>query len=150
MKTKTFLSTLVTCLALLGSTVLFSFSKGGDTLEVYLNGKQLLQQNIHMDKSVKTVQLSTLSDKDKVEVYYSHCGYAGKNRTLTVKDEKDNLLKEFKFVDVNTGRGAMSFILKDVKNTGITKLKLYYSSKEMPGSKLLTILSLNNQHTAMR
>ncbi len=129
-------------------TALFSFDGkgGGDTLEIYLNGKQVLQQFVHADNSVKTLQLTAASGNDKVEVYYSHCGVAGKNRTITIRDEKNKLLKEFKFADVKVNRSAMSFNLKDIadfQKGKITKLNLYYSSKEIPGGKLLAAINFS-------
>lgn len=129
-------------------TALVSFSGkgGGDALEIYLNGKQVLQQFLHVDNSVKTLQLTAAANSDKVDVYYSHCGVTGKNRTITVRDEKNKLLKEFMFADVKTNRSAMSFNLKDIadfQKTKITKLNLYYSSKEIPGGKLLAAINFS-------
>jgi hypothetical protein len=130
-------------LSLLTAFVLFAFStlKGGDTLEIYAGGKQLLQQFYYGDNNVKTVELTEPSANDKIEVYYSHCGVPGKSRVLTIKDNKDNVLKQLKFTDVNVKRDPMAFNLKDVHKKGVSSLKLYYTSKEIPGGKLLAVLN---------
>ncbi len=132
---------------------LFSFAGkgGGDVLEIYLNGKQVFQQFVHAENSVKTLKLTAATNTDKVDVYYSHCGVTGKNRIITVKDEKNKLIKEFKFKDVNTNRSAMSFNLKDVNGAqkNGTKLNLYYSSKEIPGGKLLAAINLAGNETTV-
>jgi hypothetical protein len=137
-------SLMTLALSLLTASVLFSFSalKGGDTLEIYAGGKQLLQQFYHGDNVVKTLQLTQPSANEKIEVYYSHCGVSGKSRVLTIKDNKDNLLKELKFADVKAQRDPMSFSLKDVQKKEVSSLRLYYTSKEIPGGKLLAVLNL--------
>ena len=153
MKSKNFKSLVIASSMVFLCATLFSFTKkgGGDVLEIYLNGKQVLQQFIHADNSVKTLKLTTVTNNDKVDVYYSHCGVTGKNRTITVKDEKNKLLKEFKFKDVNT-RSAMSFNLKDVAGAqkNGAKLNLYYSSKEIPGGKLLAAINVAGNETTAK
>ncbi|MDQ3842965.1 MAG: hypothetical protein M3342_02980, partial [Bacteroidota bacterium] len=63
MKQHGFLPILLLALPVL-CTVLCSFSgnSGGDVFEIYLNGKQVLQQFVYMDKSAKTLQLQTSGD----------------------------------------------------------------------------------------
>ena len=99
------------CLMLVFCTALFSFSnkRGGDVFEIYLNGKQVHQQFVHIDKSVKTIYLASLSDNDKIDVYYSHCGYAGKARVITIRNEKNEVIKKMEFGDGEGKRSPMSF-----------------------------------------
>lgn len=146
MKQHGFLPILLLALPVL-CTVLFSFSgnSGGDVFEIYLNGKQVLQQFVYMDKSAKTLQLQTSGDNDKIEVFYSHCGVMGKNRVLTLRNEKNELIKELKFRDVNNNRSLMGFYRRDVTNNMNTVLNLYYSSKELPAGKLLATIHWNEQ-----
>ena len=120
----------------------FSFKdkKGGDIFEVYLNGKQMLQQFVLVDKSVKTLQLTSTSENDKIEVFYSHCGHTGKSRVLTIRNEKNELIKEIKFADV-ANRSLMGFYRKDIPKNKSGKMNLYYSSKELPTAKLLATIS---------
>src|SRR5690349_4715302 len=114
-------SLLTVAMLFVTGAALFSFSnlKGCDSLEIYAGGKQLLQQFFHGDNSVKTLQLPQPATTDKIEVYYSHCGISGKNRVLTIKDNKDNLIKELKFADVKEKRDPMTFSLKDVQKKGV-------------------------------
>lgn len=146
------ISLLTAASTLMIGAALISFTniKGGDSLEIYSGGRQLLQQFFHMDKSVKTVQLNQAVADDKIEVYYSHCGASGKARVLTVKDSKENILKEYRFADVKDRRAAMSFRLKDVQRKGVNSLKLYYTSKEIPDGKLLAVLAVKNESVAVR
>src|SRR4030095_4866589 len=90
---------------------LFSFTSkfGGDSFEVWLNGKRILQQVVHVSKGVQTLHLANASASDRLDIYYSHCGQTGTNRFITVKDEKDRPLKVWKFTDATGKSAAMSF-----------------------------------------
>jgi len=133
---------------LAASLMFFSFlsPKGGDVVEIYLNGNRLMQQFVHIDNSVKSLQVTSTSVNDKLDIYYSHCGQTGTNRTITIKDEKDKVLKTWKFADA-TGKSAMTIMLKDIysmeKNNQI-KFSIVYSSKELPAGKPLATINLGS------
>lgn len=132
------------------SVMLFSFStgKGGDSFQVYFNGKLMLEQFVYVDNSVKTLQLTSTSANDKIDVYYNHCGRTGKNRMITIKDEKDKILKTWKFADA-TGKSAMTIMLKDIyglEKNNQAKFSIVYSSKELPSGKSLATVSLGNSN----
>ncbi len=120
-------------------TTIFSFTvkRGGDVFEVYLNGRQVHQQFIHADKSVKTLHLASSNDNDKIEVLYSHCGHAGKNRVITIRNEKNEPIKELKFPDAAGNRSMMAFYRKDISKNKSGIVKLYYSSRELSEGRLL-------------
>ena len=143
---------LAACLAILFTTLL-SFSFGGDSLEIYLNQKMVLQQFMHVDKSIKTIALDQ-SDYDKqLNVYYRHCGIAGKGRKISVQDESHKLVKSLQFADGADKNAGMSIKVRDLfpgKNIDGKKVQLYYSSKEMPEGKLLATLVYRNQAVAVR
>jgi hypothetical protein len=121
---------------------LFSFSpkRGGDSFEIVLNGKRVLQQFVYASKGVQTIQLIQTSDNDKLDIYYSHCGQVGKNRYITIKNEKDQPIKVWKFEDATNNNGAMSFKLKDilsVRKNKTDQFTLFYSSSELPAGRTL-------------
>ena len=126
---------------------IFSFSKerGGDSYEIYLNGKLLLQQHVLQAKAVQNLQLAQGSDNDKIEIYYSHCGQIGKARNITIKNSQNQVLKEWHFPDASSAKSTMSLKVKEVfalqKNKDGNKLNLYYSSKELPNGRLLASIS---------
>ena len=133
-------------------TASFSFTgkKGGDVFEIYLNGKQMLQQFVHADKSVKTLQLTSTNENDKIEVFYSHCGVMGKSRVLTIRNEKNELVKEIRFTDVAANRSLMGFYRKDIPASKTGRMNLYYSSKELPTAKLLATISWKENRSIAR
>jgi hypothetical protein len=125
---------------------LFSFSpkRGGDSFEIVLNGKRVLQQFVYASKSVQTIQLTSTSDNDKLDIYYNHCGQVGKNRYITIKNEKDQPIKVWKFADAADKTGAMSFKLKDIlslRRNKTDKLTVFYSSSELPSGRTLATIA---------
>lgn len=133
------------CLMLAFFCGIFSFSgkKGGDMFAIFLNGKQVHQQFVHADKSVKTLTFRSLQPSDKIEVLYSHCGHAGTNRVLAIRDAKNNLLKKFSFGDGETNMSRMGFYQKDVAAANEGKVSLFYSSTELPEGRLLATIVWN-------
>jgi len=134
---------------------LFSFSakRGGDSFEIWLNGKRMLQEFVHISKGVQTLQLTQVSGNDKLDVYYSHCGQTGNDRYITIKDEDNHALKVWKFADATGGDKAMSIRMKDIlplKKNKDSKLNLYYSSKELPQGRLLATLNTSTEGIAMK
>jgi len=131
---------------LLVCATLFSFSpkRGGDSFEIVFNGKRVLQQFVYASKGIQTIQLTQTSDNDKVDIYYSHCGQVGKNRYITIKNEKDQPIKVWKFADAVDNNAAMSFKLKDIlclKKNKTDKLNLFYSSSELPAGRTLATIA---------
>jgi hypothetical protein len=123
-------------LVIMVCAALFSFSskRGGDSFEIVLNGKRVLQQFVYASKGVQTIQL----------IYYNHCGQVGKNRYITVKNEKDQPVKIWKFADAVDKNGAMSFKLKDIlslRKNKTEKLNLFYSSSELPAGRTLAVIA---------
>ena len=136
----------VKSLLLLVCGTLFSFSPkaGGDSFEIVLNGKRVLQQFVYASKGVQTIQLTQTSDNDKLDIYYSHCGQVGKNRYITIKNEKDQPIKVWKLADAADKNGAMSFKLKDIlslRKNKTDKLNLFYSSSELPAGRTLATIA---------
>jgi len=131
---------------LLFCVTLFSFSTktGGDSFEIVLNGKRVLQQFVYASKGVQTIQLTPTSDNDKLDIYYNHCGRVGKTRYITIKNEKDQPIKVWKVADATDNNGVMSFKLKDIlslRTNKTDKLNLFYSSSELPAGRTLATIA---------
>jgi hypothetical protein len=137
-----------TALFVAASVLLFSFStnKGGDSFEILLNGKRVVQQYVYMMKGLPQVSVSLNSPDDRLDVYYTHCGVTGKERYLTILNERNRALKVWKYNDATNGNAAMVLKLKDI--AALEKngegLFLSYSSKELPGGRTLAHLDVNS------
>jgi hypothetical protein len=128
--------------------ILFSFTEklGGDSYTIYLNDRLLLKEYVHDIKNVKSISLSESSANDVLKINYSHCGKIGVARNISIKDAQNKILKTWTFQDVEgNALPTMSFKVKEIvalqKNKG-TKLNLVYSSKELPGGRLLAAIEI--------
>jgi hypothetical protein len=130
------------------SVTLFSFKtgKGGDSFTIHLNNKLVLQQHLYGDKTVKSLTLQASNSNDELRISFSHCGKVGKSRMLTIKDQNNKLLKQWRFEDTN---GSMTCKVKDILGLekGNTTLQLFYSSAEMPKGHVLVSIVAENRST---
>jgi len=142
-------------------TVLFSFTFktaetvfGGEGFEVYLNNKLILQQYGKEMNTVKTVQLDQSASNGELAIRYYHCGQPGKSRVVTIKDEQNVVLKEWKFGDAKDASAKVCCNVKDIlalpKIKAGKKVNLYYSSAELPNGRLLAILASVNKNNAVQ
>ena len=127
--------------------MLFSFSTpwGGEGFQIFLNNKVVLQQFGDDMNTVKTLNLAQASPNDEISVRYHHCGKVGKNRIITVKDEKDKVLKQWKFSNSSEVLDPMTCKVKDIlglKNSKGSILKLYYSSSELTKERQLAAIKV--------
>lgn len=134
-------------------TTLFSFSirTGGEGFEIYLNSKMVLQQYGNQMNNVKSLQLDQGSYNDELTIKYHHCGKVGKNRVITIKDSKNNVLKQWHFDNATDATNSMTCKVKDIldlqKKNSSTTINLYYSSSELPKGRLLTSITKGNTNT---
>jgi hypothetical protein len=122
----------------------FTFKKGGEGFEIFLNQQVLTQQFGNELNTVKSLSLNhSLSGKNLI-IKYHHCGQTGTNRAIAIRDDKSNLLKEWQYPDAGSSNKGMLIpvneLLKLQKLTGNYKLTLYYSSSELPKGRALAIL----------
>ncbi len=135
----------LTAVAVLG--LLFSFTSprpGGEGFEIFLNNKPVVQKFGTKMNVVETLKLDQSNANDELSVRYYHCGRVGKDRTITLKDANDQVLKQWKFTDVSNASASMSCKVKDILalQKGKDKtIKLYYASTELPkGRQLASIV----------
>jgi hypothetical protein len=144
---KSIISKTFTLVAIAATLLSFTANFGGEGFEIYLNGKIVLQQFGKDMEQVKTLQLQSASSNDKLTIRYHHCGRVGKNRTLTIKDGQNNLVKEWRFKDAASSAADMSCHMQDLlslKKGNNNVLNLYYSSSELPKGRQLASLILQN------
>lgn len=126
----------------------FSNKMGGDSFEVYINKKLVIQQYVPKGEAVKSLQLDQANYNDEMEVYYNHCGRTGTGRIISLRDSQNKILKEWRFQDTPGAKTNMACNVKDILSTqklngGIT-LQLYYSSNELPDGRLLASIVVAN------
>ena len=133
-------------------TTLFSFTPkpGGEGFEIYLNNRLLVQRFGNEMNNSSNLQLASATANDQLVIKYHHCGQVGKNRVVTIKDEQNNILKEFRYTDASKPVLAISVPVKDLLalKKGNTVLKMYYTSAELPKGRMLTSISTSTAITA--
>ena len=127
---------------------LFSFTEnpGGESFEVFLNGKLMISQHV-MQKETATLAIDPRAERDEIKVTYNHCGQTGKDRTVTITNAQNKVLKTFHFADA----ASMTFTVKDLGLTASsakTNLNLVYASKELPKGRLLAAITLSKNTQA--
>ena len=123
---------------------------GGEGFEVYLNNKLVLQQFGEKMNVVKTLQLDQSESNGQLAIRYYHCGQPGRSRTVTIKDENNAVLKEWKFGDTKDVAAKLCCNVKDILSlpklrTG-KKVQLYYTSTQLPKGRLLAMLTTANKN----
>ena len=139
---------------IIAGITLFSFSSpsGGDRFEVYLNKKLIFQEFVHLseNKKVKTFQLNRNNLSGQIDVVYSHCGQAGKNRSIKITNSENQVVREWNFGNGKDHNATMNFQVKDLllaeKAKSAEQLNLYYASEQIPNGKLLASITLVNNN----
>lgn len=128
----------------------FSAKAGGDMYEIYLNNKLLLKQFVTQPINIKNLELDKANANDRLVIIYSHCGQTGKGRTIAIKDDKGNILKEWKFANATGSNESMVIPVKELlllaKNNHKIHLSLYYAAQELPKGRMLTSMDLVNSN----
>ena len=138
----------------LGATLSSFTYMGGDSYTISLNNKQIVKERVHGQVSVPTVSLDKAIATDEYQIFYSECGQIGKTRSLSIRDEKNKTLKEFKFTDVTGGEHTPMALkagdLTALQQKGSGKLKLIYVSATHEDGQLLAYLVFKSNNTAAR
>ena len=122
----------------------FTTAGGGDEFQLFVGNKMVIQQYIYNDKAVKHLELAPANYNEKISFRYMHCGQAGKNRMITLKDKDGNVMKQWSFANPATSENAMICNAKEIMDIQVKKgdrLQVYYSSVEIPKGKLLVTIS---------
>jgi len=139
------------------TTFSFAAIAGGDTYEIYLNKKLVFKQRVLNASAIdlNSLQLTKANYNDELVIYYSHCGVTGTGRSIEIKDDQNNVLKEWKYKDANSSNTAMTIPVKEIlelqKNNPKAVLNLYYfSSKYLPKGRMLASIKTQEKNTVMR
>lgn len=126
-------------------TIFINNSFGGEGFEVYLNDKLILQQYGEKMNTVKTLELDQSASNGELAIRYYHCGRPGKRRVVTIKDEQNVVLKEWRFGDAKDVSARVSCNVKDIfalpKFKAGKKVNLFYAASELPNGRLLATLT---------
>ncbi len=138
-------------------SILFSFSNitGAHSVQVYLDSKLVIDQYVNTEKDAPTLLVNPAENYRQLIVKYSECGRTVTGRTITIKDDNNKVLKDWKFEGATSGfEKSMACSLKDIaalKQKGGDALKLYYSSNEFPeGQQIAKLVMEGEAKTALK
>lgn len=128
--------------------------RGGESFEIYLGKTRLVQQFLHMDKSIKAIDLSSASASDVLKVSYNHCGQTGTSRTLSLKNNT-TIVKQWKFADIKEGASPNMVIsvtnIQTVQKAHKGKrLSLFYTSDLLKEGKVLATIAQRDVSASIR
>lgn len=119
---------------------------GGEHFQVYLNNKLVMVKHVSEPTSVMNL-LDKVGSRDEIIIHYSHCGTRGKNRHITLRNEKGKVVKEWSFNDEKDGMVIpANEIAAFQKQFG--QLTLTYSSTELPKGRALASLNGTGKNLA--
>lgn len=132
--------------ALAVSVLSFTTNFGLDSYEIYLNNKIILKQTVNQPLSLRVLQLKEANKSDQLKIIYRHCtkSGAGTDRSITIKDEKGNILKRWAFANTAGSDAGMSIPVKELLNVEKTyaghELSIHYTAQELPAGEMLSML----------
>jgi hypothetical protein len=133
----------------------FTAKAGGEGFEIYLNNKLILWQAVNKPFTLHSLQLDKANKDDQLVIYYHHCGSTGTDRTIVIKDDKGNTIKEWKFADASgSNNKGMTIPVKELlqleKNYSQTNLNIVYFSQQLPKGRALSAVQFNGKSTAWK
>jgi hypothetical protein len=120
--------------------------RGGDSYTISVNGKQVIQYYVFSKEKLPSLTLTGADDQ--LSVFYSECGKIGTDRKLSVRDDQNKILKEWKFANVVDEHTPMKISAKDITAKG--NIGLYYTSEEVKTPRKLVNLIPGTVSSASR
>jgi hypothetical protein len=130
----------------------FAFMPGAHSFQVYLDSKMVADQYVTRDMVVPVLSIDPADRNNDIIVKYSECGRTVSQRTLTIKNAQDKVLKEWHFDGATAGfKDAMSIKVKDVvalKPNAGSSLKLIYTSNDFKAGQQVASLAIGKDPKA--
>jgi hypothetical protein len=131
------------CVLLASALVNLSFTArfGLDGYEIYLNNKLLLKQYVNQPLNLRVLNLDKAKETDQLQIVYRHChkdNGPGTGRSITLRDENGNTLREWHFTDASQMTIGIKDLLQAAKKAAGRELSLVYLSRELNKGEMLS------------
>ena len=129
----------------------FATLPGTDTFEVFLDNELIMKEAAFGKREPKVITLEKTSTAT-MTVSYNHCGITGSTRTLSLLDDQRNVLKEWKFADVNPSvKDPMPLPVKEIAAVASGKnATLFYKSRELDNAVMIASVKMMDKSTASK
>ena len=136
---------------MLAGFISFKSFAGGDVYEIYLNSKLVYKQTYKLITGSNQLHFGKLNINDRIIIKYSHCGAVGQSRNIIIKDENNNVIKDWRFTDTKSNQSMMIIAVKELLSLKASSavFKLYYSAKQLPDGKMLAAITLDDKKLAI-
>jgi len=139
---------LVLCLTVFATTA----KAGLDYYEIYLGKKLIFKRALNVALSLESLPISQDNVNEQLVIYYYQCNAPDKlatKRSITLKDENGNTIKEWKFADAGKSNPGMSIPVKELlqlqkANKG-NALNLFYAAEGKVKSEKLASIAANTR-----
>ena len=123
---------------------------GGEGFEIYLNDKLVTSQFGRDMEKIKLITINPGREHEQLSIRYYHCGKPAGNRVVSFIDMGDKVVKQWKFP--NSSLAAMTCGLSDwrIPAKQSSRLRLYYSSSQLPEGRQLALIQTASAATAGR
>ena len=128
---------------------------GGYAFEIYLNNKLLLkQQHKTVISGSSLLQLTDANANDNLRIMFTNCGMTRKTRSIAIKDENENIVKQWDFPNATGDDFVMTIAVKEIlalqKKKANTTLKIfYYSPDQFTQGQMLASLQPEGKKVAI-
>jgi hypothetical protein len=135
------------------AATLFSFAPlaGSHSFQVYLDNKLMIDQYVNSNMEAPMLLIDPAQNYHELMVKYNECGRTVTGRTITIRDEKNNVLKQWHFEGAASAfKDPMVLPMKDIlalKQKSNKTLKLYYSSKEFSEGQQIAAMVVGAERT---
>lgn len=129
MKTKWYLAAILPLACVFLSA--FTSMTGANSFEAYLDNELILKEYVWGERKISTITLDKNSTAT-LSIHFNECGNTGTNRSLSLRDGKNKVLKVWRFQDVAASlKDPMPITVKELATVGLDKnAGLYYESKD--------------------
>ena len=135
MKPMNLRSTIAALLAILTSAVLSSFAPapGGYSYEVYINNQLVMKEHLHGRTEVPSLPLQLATAHDELAIMFNNCNKVDAARKISLKDERDVVLKQWAFKDSPDIKNKMNIKVSEIAafRDKHSTAKLVYSSQDI-------------------
>jgi hypothetical protein len=124
----------VFAIAMTAALVSFDMKPGAHSFQVFVDNKMIIER--YADHKLKAPNVQLSSENKTLDVRYNECNRTVSGRSLTAKDNDENVLKVWRFEGSTSGlKDAMSFSVKEVQGLAQKSgnaIRIYYSSNDFP------------------
>ena len=132
-------------------TTLLAFTFGGDSYTIHLGKNQVAQYYVLSKKPLPALELTGSDTNSTLSIFYSECGNIGKERVLTLRNSKNEVLKKWTFPNAMSKHAAMTVNTYQIAQLMESdKVFLYYSSKEVKSSQVLASIATSVANSAKK